>query len=134
MAEWVRFQASLDPGETKDMTHKVMHAAGRVLQEVITRIYPGSGTLLDVEMFVIRAGTMLHEGIFLNADGSDQLLDGENDTFVEDRLSIDLLMGDTIHVRATNTDPAAILPLAVRMRLDSPGRLGRGEGVRRRHG
>lgn len=124
MANWVRFKASLNPGEIKDMTYTVMEAAGRMLEEVITRIYPGSGTLLDVDMYIIRAGTLIREGIFLNADGSEEIVDGENDTFEEDRLGIRLLMGDILHVKASNSDPAAILPIYVRMRLDVPGRPG----------
>lgn len=124
MSNWVRFKAALNPGETKDMSYTVMEAAGRMLEECITRIYPGSGTLLDVDMYIIRAGTLIREGLFLNADGSEEILDGENDTFQEDRLGIRLLMGDTVHVKATNSDPAAILPIYVRMRLDVPGRPG----------
>lgn len=126
MAEWVRFKADVSPGATVKMSHTVMHSAGRTLQEVITRLYPGSATLLDVDMYIIRAGTLIREGIILDATGSTAVLDGENDTFIEDRLGLDLLLGDEIHVDATNHDAHAILPVNVRMRLEAPGRRGGG--------
>lgn len=122
MAEWIRFKADIDPQGSASMSHTVMHTAGRTLQEVVTRFYPGSATLLDVEMYIVRAGTRLREGIVLDADGSIPVLDGENDVFTEDRLGLELLMGDEIHVEARNNDPNAVLPVNIRMRLDSPGR------------
>ena len=125
MAEWVRFKRDVSPGDTTKMTYTVMHPRGRTLEEVVTRFYPGSATNLDVQMYIVRAGTGIREGIVLDADGSTPVLDGENDTFVEDRLGLELLMGDMIVVECKNQDPSAILPVNVRMRLEAPGRPGR---------
>jgi hypothetical protein len=111
----IYFKQEVLPGTTVDITHIVRRKC--VLQEVLTRIYPGSNLLLDLELFIARASD-LHEDIVTMATGSSAYIDGENDTFEDDRLGIRLLDHDVLHVRATNNDPMATLPVAVRMRLE----------------